>query len=133
MVNACLPESDPRPKVAEFVSNESSVALAGLVAEGMEGLLKVVIDEVRIQEPDSKIVLVDRDLLSDEDITFPKELAAFIDRCLSDGKKLNLFIAGDIPVPGWNMVLEQFSGRNIQVYYAAAACRQVPLCTKLRI
>ena len=133
MVNACPAESDPRPKVAEFVSNSESKALAGLVVEGLDSLLQIVMEEIRRQEPDSNIILIDRDLLSEEDITFARDLSAFIDRKLSDGKKLNLIISGDIPIIGWNNILEKYKGANIQVYYGAPACRQVPLCTKIDI
>ncbi|MBR4685637.1 hypothetical protein PED39_06035 [Methanomassiliicoccales archaeon LGM-RCC1] len=133
MVNACPPQSDPRLNVADFISNKDNMALAGLVVEGMEGLLEVVLNELRKQEPDTNIVKVDRDFLSDENITFARELGDYIDRKLADGKKLNLIIAGDIPVVGWNLLMEKYKGKNIQVYYCAQACRQVPLCTKLQI
>jgi hypothetical protein len=133
MVNACPPQSDPRPNVADFISNPDNRALAGLVSEGLESLMEVVMDEIRRQEPDSSIVLVDRDLLADENITFARELSDFIDSKMSDGRKLNLLIGGDIPVIGWNLMLEKYKGRNIQVYYGAQACRQVPLCTKMMI
>ncbi len=133
MVNACPPESDPRPNVASFVSDPDNRALAGLTAEGLESLLQVVIEEIRRQEPESNVVLVDRDLLSDEKILFARELAAFIDRKLLEGKKLNLIIAGDIPVSGWNLILDRYKGMDIQIYYGAPACRQVPLCTKLQL
>ena len=133
MVNACPTQSDPRLNVAEFVSNKDCKALAGLVVEGLESLLDVVIEEIKKQEPESNIVLVDRDLLSDENITFARELAAYIDGKLADGKKLNLIISGDIPVVGWNGILDNYKGKNIQVYYGASACRQVPLCSKIEI
>jgi hypothetical protein len=131
MVNACLPQSDPRQNVADFISNKDNKALAGLTVEGLETLVKVVEDELRRQEPDSDIVVADREFLADEDITFVKEFTAFIDRKLAGGRKLNLIICGDIPIIGWNLALEKYKGSNMQVYYAAAACRQVPLCTKI--
>ncbi len=133
MVNACPPQSDPRPNVSRFISDPESKALAGTVVDGLEGLLEVVVGELERQEPDSNIVVVDRDLLSDENITFSRELSDYIERRLSEGKKLNLIISGDIPVVGWNTMLEKFRGRDIAVYYGAQACRQVPLCTKLQI
>lgn len=133
MVNACPPQSDPRPNVADFISNKDNKALAGLVVEGLDSLLQVVREEIERQEPDSNIVIVDRDLLSEENITFARELADYIERKLSDGKKLNLIINGDIPVVGWNLILEKFKGCNISVYYGAPACRQVPLCTKIEM
>ncbi len=133
MVNACPPQSDPRPNVSKFISDDGTRALAGLVVEGPEGLMKVIVDELKVQEPGSNIVVMDRDLMSDEDITFARDFSAYIDRKLSEGKKLNLIVAGDIPVSGWNLTLEKFKGKNLQVYYCAAACRQVPLCTKLMI
>jgi hypothetical protein len=133
MVNACPPQSDPRPNVADFVSNSDSKAIAGLVVEGLDALLEVVIEEIRRQEPDSNIVLVDRDLLSDKNITFARELGDYIEQELSKGKKLNLIINGDIPVIGWNTMIERFKGRDIQVYYGAPACRQVPLCSKIEL
>ncbi len=131
MVNACPAESDPRPKVADFVSNKDNKALAGLVVEGTGSLVNIVKEEIQRQEPDSNIVLLDRELLADEDITFGRDLSAFIDKKLAEGKKVNLIIVGDIPIVGWNSILENYKGANMQVYYAAAACRQVPLCTKI--
>ena len=133
MVNACPPQSDPRPNVADFVSDKEKKALSGLTAEGLDTLIGIVVDEIGRQEPDSNIVLVDRDLLSEEDITFGRDLAAFIERKLAEGKKLNLVIAGDIPIVGWNTVIEGFKGKDIQAYYCALACRQVPLCTKIEL
>lgn len=133
MVNACPVQSDPRPNVSKFISDNESVALAGLVTEGLDSLLEIVIDELRKQEPDSNIILVERDLLSDEDITFAREFADYIDRKLSEGKKLNLVINGDIPVSGWNTVLDRFNGKDLQIFYGAQACRQVPVCTRIKV
>ena len=131
MVNACPPQSDPRPNVANFISSEETKALAGLTVEGLDSLVQVVFDELVRQDPGSIIVKVDRELLSDEDITFAKDLGRFIDNKLSEGKRLNLIICGDIPIIGWNLLLEKYKGQNIRAYYAALACRQVPLCTKI--
>ena len=131
MVNACPPQSDPRPNVADFISNKDNKALAGLTVEGLETLVKVVEDELRTQEPDSNTFVVDREFLGDENITFAKDLTAYIDRKLSEGKKLNMIICGDIPIIGWNLALEKYKGCNMQAYYATLACRQVPLCTKI--
>ena len=133
MVNACPAESDPRPKVSSFVSDPEVMALAGLVVEGTDVLIDVVTEELVRQEPDSIIVKVDRDFLADEDITFSRELGAYIDERLAEGKKLNLLICGDIPIQGWNLILEKYKGMNFKVYYFATACRQVPLCTKILI
>ena len=131
MVNACPPQSDPRPNVSNFISNEETKALAGLTVEGLDSLVQVVFDELVKQDPGSNIVKVDREFLSDEDITFAKDLGRFIDNKLSEGKRLNLIICGDIPIIGWNLLLEKYKGQNIRAYYVALACRQVPLCTKI--
>ena len=131
MVNACPPQSDPRPNVANFISNEETKALAGLTVEGLDSLVQVVFDELVRQDPGSNTVKVDREFLSDEDITFAKDLGRFIDNKLSEGKRLNLIICGDIPIVGWNLLLEKYKGQNIRAYYVALACRQVPLCTKI--
>ena len=133
MVNACPPESDPRPKVGDFISNEDTKVISGLVTEGLGSLMGVVADEIRRVEPDSNVIIVDRDLLSEENITFARELGEFIDKKLSDGKKLNLIIEAQIPVNGWNLMIEQFSDRNIMIYYAALACRQTPICSKIKL
>ena len=133
MVNACPPQSDTRPNVADFISNKDKNALAGLATEGLDTLLQIVVEEIRRQEPDSNVVLLDRDLMSDENITFPKELSAFIDRKIAEGKKLNLVVAGDVPIVGWNLVIERYKGSNLQAYYGTLACRQVPLCTKIDV
>ena len=131
MVNACPPQSDPRPKVEDFVSNSETKAISGLVTEGLDSLLEVVMAEIRRQQPDSNVILVDRELLSEENITFARELSDFVERELSDGRKLNLIFSGDIPIIGWNMAIERFKGRNICAYYGVLACRQVPLCSKI--
>ena len=133
MVNACPTQSDPRENVSEFISNKECKALAGLVVEGLDSLLEIVIDEIRKQEPESNIVLVDRDFLSDENITFARELSSYVDKRLSEGKKLNLIVSGDIPVVGWNMIFDKYKGMDLQVYYGVSACRQVPLCSKIEI
>ncbi len=133
MVNACPPQSDPRPNVSNFISNSECKALPGLTAEGLDSLVQVVIDELAKQEPGSNIVKMDRELLSDEDITFARDLSAFIDKKLAEGKKLNLVISGEPPIIGWNNVLEKYRGANISAYYATLACRQVPLCTKIDV
>jgi len=133
MVNACPPESDPRPRVQAFVSDPEAPALAGLVVEGTDTLIEIVSEEIARQYPESKILKVDRDFLADEDITFSRELATYVEKKLLDGKKLNLLICGDIPVQGWNTMLEKFKGKDLQVFYFAAACRQVPVCTRIKI
>lgn len=133
MVNACPAESDPRPKVQSFVSDPEAVALAGLVVEGTDTLIDIVSEEIGRQHPESIIVKVDRDFLADENITFSRELASYIERRLQEGKSMNLLICGDIPVQGWNTMLERFKGKDLQVFYFAAACRQVPVCTRIRI
>lgn len=133
MVNACPPQSDPRPNVANFIADKDCKALAGLTVEGLDTLVQVVYDEISKQDPDSNIVKVDREFLSDEDITFAKDLGKYIDSKLSEGKRLNMIICGDIPVIGWNLQLEKYKGQNIRAYYVALACRQVPLCTKIEL
>ena len=135
MVNACPPQSDPRPNVANFivVDQFGPLQLAGLTVEGLDTLVQVVYDEISKQDPDSNIVKVDREFLSDEDITFAKDLGKYIDSKLSEGKRLNMIICGDIPVIGWNLQLEKYKGQNIRAYYVALACRQVPLCTKIEL
>lgn len=133
MVNACPPESDPRPRVQTFVSDSEAPALAGLVVEGTDTLVEIVSEEIARQYPESNILKVDRDFLADEDITFSRELATYVEKKLLDGKKLNLLICGDIPVQGWNTMLEKFKGKDLQVFYFSAACRQVPVCTRIKI
>ncbi len=131
MVNACPVQADPRLNVFDFVSNDSIRAMSGLVTEGLIPMMDVLEEELKKQEPESLTVRIDRDLLADEDICFSRELSAFIDGKLASGRKLNLIIVDDIPVVGWNVLMENYRGSGVQVYYGTLACRQVPLCTKL--
>jgi len=131
MVNACPVQADPRLNVSDFVSNYSTRAMAGLVTEGLIPMMDILEEELKKQEPESLTVRIDRDLLADEDICFARELSAYIDGKRALGKKVNLLIVDDIPVIGWNNLIEEYKGSGMQAYYGSLACRQVPLCTKL--
>ena len=133
MVNACPQESDPRPKVSEFVSNDDVKVISGLVSEGLDTLLQIVIDELRKANPEAETILLDRDFLSDNNITFARELESFLSSELDSGKKINLVVISDLPLNGWNLVLEKFAGRDLKAFYGSIACKRVPICSKVKL
>ena len=133
MVFATPPETDPRPLVSGFVATKEPTAISGIKTEGMGTLIQIVLDEIARQEPDSIILKVDREFLADNRITFPRELEAFIGDRLSEGKKVNAVICGNIPVQNWHLVFEKYKGQNIEVYFCEYNYKLVPNCTKLPI
>ncbi len=133
VIEACPNEADPRPVVAEFVAKKEPSAIAGLSMEGMDTLVQIVFDEIKKQEPEANNVKVDREFLSDNKIIFPREFKAYIEKRLAEGKKLNLLICNAIPVQNWNMVVSEFKGQDISVYYCDYNYKLVPTCTKLPI
>ena len=60
MVYSCPVESDPRDKLEDFVKNPDFKVIAGLRTEGLDGLIGLVSEEIRRQEPDSRTIMIDR-------------------------------------------------------------------------
>lgn len=131
MVSACPQEGDPREKVADFVSNPEFKAIAGLRTDGLQFLIDLITSEIREQEPESGIVFIDREVLSDNSIDFPKDLASYLEGMTSDGKRMNFLMCDDLPIVGWQSALSSLQGRDAQVYCFSVACRQIPMCSKL--
>lgn len=131
MVNVCPTEADPRQNVEAFVRDPEVRAMAGLRTGGATEVLDVLTDELRKQHPDMEIVVMDRDMLSDNGIDFPKELAAYFDKKVAGGAKVNFVMPEEPPIMGWQTAAERLKGSGSQVYTISLACRQVPVCTKL--
>ena len=85
MVYSCPVESDPRDKLEDFVRNPDFKVIAGLRTEGLDGLMDLVTAEIRKQEPGSKTILVDREVMSDNGIDFPKDLERYFREEMASG------------------------------------------------
>lgn len=131
MVNLCPNEADPKENVEEFVKNPEVSIMPGLRGVGLEPMMKVVEEEIRKQEPDSVIIILNRDVLADEGIMLPKELTKYILDHYIDGKRMNVLVMEDLPVIGWQSCMEPIRNRDAQVYCAGFSCKFVPVCTKL--
>ncbi len=130
MVYACPAESDPRDKLEDFVKNPNFRIIAGLRTDGMGKLIEMVTDEIRRQEPESRIISLDRELLSDNGIDMPRDLEGYLERTAESGR-CNFLLCDDLPVVGWQNAVKCLVGRDAQVYCFSVACRQIPSCSKL--
>ena len=130
MVSACPQESDPRPKVAKFVSDASERAISGLRSEGLGTLMEVVRGEIEAQSPGTEIVLINRDFTADRMIISKRELTKVLME-ITAGKECILFFDESVQVIGWQEALQSLDKEKTQVYYFSLACRQVPLCVKV--
>lgn len=130
-LQSCPSESDPRDKVAGFVSDRSVGSIGGLRTDGMQFLIDLVTEEIRRQEPDSRLVILDRDFLSDNRVDFARDLDRVMDRMTLEGARVNWIVEQDVPVMDWQKALEKLRGRDTQVYMFTNACRQVPCCFRL--
>lgn len=131
MIASCPSESDPRDKVSGFVSDSGTNSIGGLRLDGLGFLRDLVVEEIRRQEPDSEIVDLDRDFLSDNGIDFERDLRKVLDARTSAGRRVNWIVMQDLPVMDWQRSLDVLRGRDTQVYLFTTACRQVPCCFKL--
>ena len=131
MVYSCPVESDPRDKLEDFVKNPDFKVIAGLRTEGLDGLIGLVSEEIRRQEPDSRTIMIDREVMSDNGIDFPKDLERYMKEELSKGSRCNFLICDDLPVVNWQSALQGIMGSDTQVYCFSVACRQVPSCAKM--
>ena len=127
MVNLCPNEADPRDNVEEFVRNPEVLMMPGLRGVGLEPMMRVVEEELRKQEPESEIVILNRDVLADESIMMPKELTASLLKRAACGKKLNVLVMEDLPVIGWQSCLEPLRNKDAQVYCAGFYCKFIPV------
>ena len=131
MVSACPQEGDPRDKVEDFVRNPDFKVIAGLRTEGLDGLMDLVTAEIRKQEPGSKTILVDREVMSDNGIDFPKDLERYFREEMASGERCNFLLCDDLPVVNWQSALLSLKGADAQVYCFSVACRQIPSCSKM--
>lgn len=127
----CPAETDARENVSEFVSDPSKTSLGGLRTDGLDFLVDLVKAEIARQEPESRIVMLDRDFLSDNGVDFARDLRAVLRRMSSEGVRTNWIVVQDLPVTDWQTCLSELSGRDAQVYFFTTVCRQVPSCFKL--
>ena len=121
MVYACPAESDPRDKLEDYVKDPKYKTIAGLRTEGLQGLIDLVTAEIKRQEPDSRTIFIDREVLSDNGIDFPKDLR----------RRCNFLLCDDLPVINWQSALQGMQGKDVQVYCFSVACRQIPSCAKM--
>lgn len=131
MISSCPSESDPRDKVGDFVSKKDVASIAGFRLDGLEFLKDLVVEEIRKQEPESRIVLLDRDYVSDNGIDFVRDLKKNMETVMSEGGRVNWIVFQDVSVMDWQTALEVLKGKDAQVYFFTSACRQVPCCFKL--
>lgn len=131
MISSCPSESDPRDKVGDFVSKKDIASIAGFRLDGLEFLKDLVVEEIRKQEPESRIVLLDRDYVSDNGIDFVRDLKKNMETVMSEGGRVNWIVFQDVSVMDWQTALEVLKGKDAQVYFFTSACRQVPCCFKL--
>lgn len=131
MISSCPSESDPRDKVGDFVSKKDVASIAGFRLDGLEFLKDLVVEEIRKQEPESRIVLLDRDYVSDNGIDFVRDLKKNMKTVMSKGGRVNWIVFQDVSVMDWQTALEVLKGKDAQVYFFTSACRQVPCCFKL--
>lgn len=131
MTSSCPSESDPRDKVGDFVSKKDVASIAGFRLDGLEFLKDLVVEEIRKQEPESRIVLLDRDYVSDNGIDFVRDLKKNMETVMSKGGRVNWIVFQDVSVMDWQTALEVLKGKDAQVYFFTSACRQVPCCFKL--
>lgn len=131
MISSCPSESDPRDKVGDFVSKKDVASIAGFRLDGLEFLKDLVVEEIRKQEPESRIVLLDRDYVSDNGIDFVRDLKKNMETVMSEGERVNWIVFQDVSVMDWQTALEVLKGKDAQVYFFTSACRQVPCCFKL--
>ncbi len=131
MISSCPSESDPRNKVGDFVSKKDVASIAGFRLDGLEFLKDLVVEEIRKQEPESRIVLLDRDYVSDNGIDFVRDLKKNMETVMSEGGRVNWIVFQDVSVMDWQTALEVLKGKDAQVYFFTSACRQVPCCFKL--
>lgn len=133
MVTACPTESDPRLGVEQFVKDPLYRVLAGLRTEGADMLMDVVKSEIEKQYPDSNIIVLSRESISDGNVYFARDLQAFVRKHLDQSRMNNVLIYGDLAIDGWQNAFIPLADENIglQVFFSSLACRAVPLCGKL--
>ena len=131
IISSCPAEGDPVPKVHDFVAKNDIPSIAGFRLDGLEYLRNLVVDEIKAQEPESRIIDLDRDYVSDNGIDFLRDLRKNLEKVTSEGGRVNWIVFQDVPVMDWQAALDVLKGKDAQVYFFTSACRQVPCCFKL--
>ena len=131
IISSCPAEGDPVPKVHDFVAKNDVPSIAGFRLDGLEYLKNLVVDEIKAQEPESRIIDLDRDYVSDNGIDFLRDLRKNLEKVTAEGGRVNWIVFQDVPVMDWQAALDVLKGKDAQVYFFTSACRQVPCCFKL--
>ncbi len=131
MVNSCPVEADPRENVERFVNDDSVRVMSGLRTEGVGPMMDVLEAEIRRQRPDSTLIILDRDVISDNGICFPRELADYLTSSMMPDTECDIIIREDLPIVGWQAVMDGFRREGVRAYLASTGCRQVPVCSRI--
>ena len=108
-ISSCPTESDPRDKVADFVSKKDIPSIAGFRLDGLEFLKDLVIEEIRKQEPDSRMIILDRDYVSDNGIDFVRDLKKNMESVMTEGGRVNWIVVQDVSVMDWQTALDHLA------------------------
>ena len=130
MINLCPNEADPSDGIDAFLKDPEILVLPGLRNQILQ-MAECVEQGLRAAEPDSEIIVLNRDTLVDLGISFPSELRSFLQGKLSEGRKVNVIVMEDIPVIGWQSAMEVLRGADAEVYGVSMSCKFVPICVKL--
>ena len=129
MVSICPSESDPRFKVAEFVSDPEVTVLAGLVNEGIYVMMDVVQAEIEKQDPDARVMVFCKEYMVDNGVMTLSDLKKHLATLNWDGVRYILF-RDDICVIRWPEAFSFLAGKGVSLFTAGYACRGVPVCVK---
>ncbi len=129
MVSACPKEADPRPKVAQFVSDPSETVIGGLVTEGLMTLMDIVQAELEKQNPDGGILVMSKESMIDNGVMTVGDLKKYV--ASVDWSKIRIIVMrDDISVPRWPEAFVPLKGSGITLYMGGTGCKAVPMCTK---
>ena len=130
MVSACPKESDPRQTVNAFVTDPSVKAIGGLVSEGLQSLMDIVVEEIKRCYPDRDVLELSREIIVDNGVHTLRDLKTFVEsQDLSNVG--SIVIRDEIPVLRWYEAFACIKGKGITLYIADLGCRGVPVCTKV--
>lgn len=128
--NLCPNESDAVANAESYIKDPEVPILAGFMSDGIVGLSNILVESLAKYEPGSKTIVLDRDMLSDNDIMFAKDLAAYLDKEIDGSTRVNIIVVGDIPVLNWAAPLMAYEGKDVQLHYVTLSCKFVPMCIK---
>lgn len=128
--NLCPNESDAAANVEAYIKDPEVPVLAGYMSDGIVGLADILAEGLARVEPESKTILIDRDMLTDNDIMFAKDLAAFLEREIDGTRRVNIIVVGDIPVLNWAVPIMAYRDMDVQLHYVSLSCKFVPISVK---